>query len=54
MLEGSLMIAAETLTQLGVPVERAIAQVRKVRSERYASFREYYRSAADKDPPADS
>jgi monovalent cation:H+ antiporter-2, CPA2 family len=45
VLEGSLMIAAETLTQLGVPVERAIAQVRQVRSERYASLREYYQSA---------
>ncbi|MBP9713242.1 MAG: cation:proton antiporter [Sterolibacterium sp.] len=43
VLEGSLMIAAETLTQLGVPVERAIGQVRKLRAERYASLREFYR-----------
>jgi CPA2 family monovalent cation:H+ antiporter-2 len=43
VLEGSLMIAAETLTQLGVPVERAIGQVRKRRAERYASLREFYR-----------
>jgi monovalent cation:H+ antiporter-2, CPA2 family len=42
VLEGSLMIAAETLVQLGVPMERAIGQVRDVRSRRYASLRAYY------------
>ena len=42
VLEGSLMIAAETLTQLGVPVERAIERVRLVREARYASMREFY------------
>lgn len=42
VLEGSLMIAAETLVQLGVPVERAIGQVRDVRTHRYASLRKYY------------
>jgi len=45
VLEGSLMIAAETLAQLGVPVERAVAQVRSVRAKRYASLREFYRNA---------
>jgi CPA2 family monovalent cation:H+ antiporter-2 len=39
VLEGSLMIAAETLVQLGIPVERAIGQVREVRMHRYASLR---------------
>jgi CPA2 family monovalent cation:H+ antiporter-2 len=39
VLEGSLMIAAETLAQLGVPVERALAKVRAVRAERYATLR---------------
>jgi CPA2 family monovalent cation:H+ antiporter-2 len=47
VLEGSLMIAAETLTQLGVPVERAIERVRLVREARYASMREFYRSSRD-------
>ncbi len=42
VLEGSLMIAAETLTQLGVPMERAIERVRQVREARYASLREFY------------
>lgn len=42
VLEGSLMIAAETLVQLGVPVEQAMMRVRAVRAERYASLREFY------------
>ena len=46
VLEGSLMIAAETLAQLGVPIEQAIARVRQVRVERYASLREFYGRAA--------
>lgn len=46
VVEGSLMIAAETLSQMGVPMERAIAHVRDARSERYASLREFYRGEA--------
>ncbi|WP_172599995.1 cation:proton antiporter [Sulfuricystis multivorans] len=46
VLEGSLMIAAETLVQLGVPVERAIGQVREIRTHRYASMRRYYHESA--------
>ena len=42
VLEGSLMMAAETLAQLGVPIERAIGQVRAVRAERYDSLRDFY------------
>ncbi|WP_186453911.1 cation:proton antiporter [Denitratisoma sp. DHT3] len=43
VLEGSLMLAAETLAQLGVPMEQAIVRVRAVRAERYASLRGLYR-----------
>ncbi|MHB1360065.1 MAG: cation:proton antiporter [Rhodocyclaceae bacterium] len=43
VLEGSLMIAAETLTQVGVPMERALNHVRAARVARYASLREYYK-----------
>jgi CPA2 family monovalent cation:H+ antiporter-2 len=43
VLEGSLMIAAETLVQIGIPVERAMTHVRSARAERYASLRDYYR-----------
>jgi monovalent cation:H+ antiporter-2, CPA2 family len=48
VLEGSLMIAAETLAQLGVPVERAIDHVRRIRAERYASMREFYRGSSER------
>jgi CPA2 family monovalent cation:H+ antiporter-2 len=44
VLEGSLMIAAETLTRLGVPVDQAIGRVRRLRAERYATLREFYRA----------
>ena len=43
VLEGSLMIAAETLIQIGVPVERAMTQARAVRARRYASLRDFYK-----------
>ena len=42
VLEGSLMVAAEAMVQVGIPVEHAMAQVRAVRAERYASLRGYY------------
>lgn len=42
VLEGSLMIAAETLSQLGIPTEQAIMRVRAIRAERYASLRAFY------------
>ncbi len=42
VLEGSLMIAAETLAQIGIPVERAMTHVRALRADRYASLRRYY------------
>lgn len=41
-LEGSLMLAAETLTQIGVPMEKAISQIRQERAKRYASLRKFY------------
>ena len=52
VLEGSLMIAAETLTQIGIPMERAIGQVRSARAARYASLREYYVAAGQVKTPA--
>ncbi len=48
VLEGSLMLAAQTLTQLGVPVERALEQVRSARAERYAGLRAFYRGETDR------
>jgi monovalent cation:H+ antiporter-2, CPA2 family len=55
VLEGSLMIAAETLAQLGVPVEQAMTRVREVRASRYGSLRQFYadgeKPAAQDNPP---
>ena len=48
VLEGSLMIAAETLAQIGIPVERAMTHVRSLRADRYASLRRYYDAAKQK------
>lgn len=44
VLEGSLLIAAETLVQAGIPMSQAIQHVRAARAERYASLRHYYES----------
>ena len=49
VLEGSLLIAAETLAQIGIPMERALSHVRAARAKRYASMREFYER--EKEPP---
>lgn len=48
VLEGSLMLAAETLSHLGVPTERTMEQVREVRSHRYDTMRSFYRGESDR------
>jgi CPA2 family monovalent cation:H+ antiporter-2 len=45
VLESSLLIAAETLVQAGIPMKHAIQHVREVRAARYASLREFYQPA---------
>jgi CPA2 family monovalent cation:H+ antiporter-2 len=42
VLESSLLIAAETLVQAGIPMRHAIRHVRTARAERYASLRDFY------------
>jgi CPA2 family monovalent cation:H+ antiporter-2 len=42
VLESSLLIAAETLVQTGIPMKKAILHVRAARAERYASLRDFY------------
>ena len=42
VLEGSLLIAAETLVQAGIPMSQAIQHVRAARAERYSSLRDFY------------
>jgi CPA2 family monovalent cation:H+ antiporter-2 len=48
VLEGGLMLATQMLAQLGVPVERTMAQVRALRAERYDSMRTFYRGESDR------
>jgi CPA2 family monovalent cation:H+ antiporter-2 len=50
VLEGSLLIAAETLVQSGVPTERAMGHVRAARAARYATLRAFY-GKKEPDPP---
>ncbi len=46
ILESSLVIAAETLVQVGIPMRRALLHMRAARSERYASMRDLYKPNA--------
>lgn len=39
VVEGGLMLAAETLVQLGIPLEQALSKVRQARAARYPSRR---------------
>jgi len=47
VLESSLLIAAETLVQAGIPMRHAIQHVRAIRAKRYASLRDFYDSPRD-------
>lgn len=42
VMEGSLMLAAQTLTRLGVPLRRVLRDVEEARELRYESLRERY------------
>jgi hypothetical protein len=42
VLESGLLIAAETLVQAGIPMEKAILHVRRAQADRYASLRDFY------------
>jgi CPA2 family monovalent cation:H+ antiporter-2 len=52
VLEGSLMLAVQTLTRMGVPLARALDDVQEVRRQRYGALRELFRepAAAPADP----
>lgn len=48
LLEASLMLAMQTLGQLGVPTARTMERVREIRGQRYESLRHFYRSEEDR------
>jgi voltage-gated potassium channel Kch len=47
VLEGSLMLATHSLLVLGVPLNRVLAQIRRIREERYSLFRGFFHGASD-------
>jgi CPA2 family monovalent cation:H+ antiporter-2 len=55
VIEGSLMLATQTMMQLGVPLNRVLRRLRDARQERYQSTRGYFPGATDEehhdDPP---
>jgi len=49
VVEGSLMLATQTMMQLGVPLNRVLRRLRDARSERYLHMRGFFRGATDED-----
>jgi CPA2 family monovalent cation:H+ antiporter-2 len=49
VVEGSLMLAAQTLLQLGMPLNRVLKHLREARQERYSLMRGYFHGATDED-----
>lgn len=47
ILESSLQLAMQTLSQLGVPAARTMERVREIRGQRYEVLRHFYRSEED-------
>src|SRR6185436_6010165 len=55
VIEGSLMLATQTMMQLGLPLNRVLRRLRDVRQERYESMSGFFPAATDEghheDPP---
>ena len=49
VVEGSLMLATQTMLLLGVPLNRVLSRLRTVRGERYALMRGFFPGATDAD-----
>ena len=47
VLEGSLMLASHSLLLLGLPLNRVLKGIRKIREERYSLFRGFFHGATD-------
>jgi CPA2 family monovalent cation:H+ antiporter-2 len=47
ILEGSLMLAAQTLMHIGLPFSRVMRRIRETRSQRYGLFRGFFRGTSD-------
>ena len=49
VVEGSLMLATQTMMQLGVPLNRVLRRLREVRQERYQLMRGFFPGATDEE-----
>ena len=49
VVEGSLMLATQTMIQLGVPLNRVLRRLRDAREERYRHMRGFFRGATDEE-----
>ena len=49
VVEGSLMLATQTMLLLGVPLSRVLKRLRQVRGERYEFMRGFFMGATDED-----
>ena len=49
VIEGSLMLATQTMLLLGTPLNRVLARLRRVRGERYKLMRGFFPGATDED-----
>jgi len=47
VLEGSLMLASQSLLVLGVPLSRVLRRIRTIREERYGLFRGFFHGVTD-------
>jgi CPA2 family monovalent cation:H+ antiporter-2 len=49
VVEGSLMLATQTMMQLGIPLNRVLRRLREVRQERYQFIRGFFPGATDEE-----
>ncbi len=54
VVEGSLMLATQTMMQLGMPLNRVLRRLRDVRRERYSSLGAFFPGATDQESDADA
>jgi CPA2 family monovalent cation:H+ antiporter-2 len=50
VVEGSLMLATQTMMQLGLPLNRVLRRLREVRQERYQFMRGFFPGVTDVEP----
>jgi len=54
VVEGSLMLATQTMMQLGLPLNRVLRRLRDVRQERYSSMGGFFPGVTDQESDADA